>query len=101
MANNNPMPVPDSGEKPLSVVCEFCECKLTRRGQVIEISGKAKDLRRLQDRIDKVETTSGEQAETITRLERELAEARAAAPKPKPAKAGGGWFDDDDDDEGE
>jgi hypothetical protein len=95
------MPTPDGGgEKPLSVVCEFCECKLTRRGQVIEISGKAKDLRKLQDRIDKLDATGAEQADTITRLERELAEARAAVTK-KPAKAGGGWFDDDDDDDDE
>lgn len=84
-------PMPKGDDKPLSVTCEFCECKLTRRGQVIDISSKAKELRRLQDRIDKLEATSAEQAETITRLERELAEAKAS-------KRGG---DDDDDDGGD
>jgi septal ring factor EnvC (AmiA/AmiB activator) len=88
-----PDPMPKGDDKPTSVTCEFCECKLTRRGQVIDISEKAKSLRRLQDGNDKHEAKLAEQAERITTLERELAEAKARI------KDGGDDDDDENDDD--
>lgn len=80
MANATADPMPNTpAAEHVSVRCEFCECKLTRKGQVIDISDKAKSLRRLQDGLDKSSQTIETQAAEIARLTSELAEAKAAA----------------------
>lgn len=87
----DPMPAGAPAAEHVSVKCEFCDCRLTRRGQVLEMSPKAKDLRRLEDAIDKHAHTIEEQAAEIARLSSELAAAKASVrQEPEP--------DSDDDD---
>jgi septal ring factor EnvC (AmiA/AmiB activator) len=89
---SDPMPAPPAPSDPKHepLLCEFCESKLTRRGQVIDLSEKARVLRRQQDTIDKQGRTIEEQAAEVTRLSAELAEAKAALSKSQ--------ADEDDDD---
>lgn len=64
----DPAPVARA-RQPERANCEFCECQLTARGEVLKFSDRAKKFRT--------------QNETIERLERELTEARADAQRLK------------------
>jgi hypothetical protein len=49
------------------IKCDFCECKLTRTGEVIGMSEKARELRDEKERYDR----------RIAELERQLTEAKS------------------------
>jgi predicted RNase H-like nuclease (RuvC/YqgF family) len=73
------MPDPaDPTPKPRGVVCEFCECKLTAKGEVLQMSATAKEMRKLQDRVEALGEKLTERDGEVARLTSELAEARAA-----------------------
>lgn len=103
MADGDPLATLDDGAaRPRPpILCEFCGSKLTRRGEVLEMSDKAKQLRRLQDTIDKLERTIADKDEQLARLTAENADFRRQMADPEtvdqPVKSGG-FFDDDDDD---
>lgn len=64
-------PPADAG--PQERTCEFCGCRLSRAGEVLKMSEKARAMRQLEDRLAK------EQAEHVaTKAELSAAIARAA-----------------------
>jgi hypothetical protein len=95
------MPVPGEGSDPLNdlpggpnpppspeargnVICEFCECRLTRsKGEIIEVSPKAKEFRRHAETREQLEGTIA-----TLRQEKETLEARVRELSPAPASGG-------------
>lgn len=57
-------------DRPKSVVCDFCQCRVARDGGVLETSDRAREYRRSEDRIDALKSD-------VARLEAELATAHA------------------------
>jgi len=53
------------------LTCDFCECKLTQRGEVYQMSTKAKQIR---DEADSHEKAIAKRDEEIARLNQENAE---------------------------
>ncbi len=75
--------------------CEFCQCALSRRGEVLEMSTRARELRNLADdlaREQAAHTTTKTELQTlrdrIAELERQISEAGAAQPTVRPGRFG-------------
>jgi len=69
-----------------SLVCEFCDCKLTPVGDVLNVSDKARNFRKLEDRIEILTAD-------LTKAQADLAAAQAdlrklRTPAESPARAG-------------
>jgi hypothetical protein len=83
MANDDPLPPGDDSNTPRrssSVVCEFCECKLSGAGEVLKLGGKAKAFRDSEGAIDKATERIAALETTIAELKTELETARATKP---------------------
>lgn len=76
------------------VVCEFCGCQVSGRGEVLSMSERAKELRKAEDRADRLQATVTERDGEITTLQAEIADVRAQLEAAR--KANG---DDEDEDE--
>ena len=63
-----PAPVPDGRRR---IVCEFCECKLTNGGDVLEFSEKAKGFRKHSQTVEELNGTI-----VTLRQEKETADAK-------------------------
>lgn len=81
-------PAPPADPKPNNYIdCDFCECRLSPRGEVLRRGGRAAKFLELEDAIKT-------QNATIAELREDLAKARALVP---PAKVpSGGWTLDND-----
>jgi hypothetical protein len=76
-------PNPPSIEPKGNIICEFCECRITRsKGEVLEFSSKAKDFRTQAQTKEQLEGTIA-----TLRQEKEALEARIREANPSP---GGG-----------
>lgn len=64
------------GDSPVNVVCEFCECKLSRHGEVLKRGPKATAMMKLDD--DNAELR--ERVATLEREKGELVDQLAARP---------------------
>lgn len=65
-----PASAPERDNFPRRITCEFCEVKLTRGGEIVEMSAKAKGFRTQSEKIEQLEGT-------ITTLRAELETERA------------------------
>lgn len=59
-----------------NITCEFCECVLAPSGDYIRLSEKAKELRKLEEKIEDLKSQ-------LEKKDREIAELKAAAVKPE------------------
>lgn len=55
--------------------CEYCQCKLTAHGEVLEFSDKAKRFRRIDQEIDELKVKLAAAEATVTELRAKLTEA--------------------------
>lgn len=60
-------PAPAAPDKQ-RIICEFCECRLTIKGDAIEISDKAKTLRKQGETIESLRETIAAHLESITTI---------------------------------
>lgn len=67
------------------IVCELCECTLTPTGDVLTVSAKAKEYRRLEDAIDNLKREKESIAGELEAARRDLAALR----EPEKKSAGG------------
>ena len=82
MSENDPMPRADGDDdapKSRRLSCEFCECSLSSKGEILRMSARAKELRKLEDAVDALKEKIADRDSAITSLRAELAEAQAAA----------------------
>lgn len=66
-----------------SIVCEFCECKLSLRGRIIHRSDKAKAILDLDDETDRLRKEN----ERLTAALAEATKTPEPAPTPQQKKA--------------
>lgn len=86
------------GARTAGVTCEFCECGLAGDGAVLKTSARARQLARIDEKIEKLEQDKATALARVTELETQLAAALAklAAIPPIPApepRRGGLHFD--------
>jgi predicted RNase H-like nuclease (RuvC/YqgF family) len=62
--------------RPKKITCEFCECELGRSGEYVELSAKAKMLRKLKDENEKLEGTLATVRTQVEDLKREIEQLR-------------------------
>lgn len=86
----SPEPEPESAPKrsSRSVVCEFCECKLTPDGEILKLGARARKLRDLEDELEAAEKSVGLLEAEITRLKGLLADAESKASATAPTRQG-------------
>jgi len=73
--------------------CEFCGCQLAADGAVLKTSQRARELARVDERIERLESDLATARGRVTELETELAAAIARpAPAPEPAPRRGLHF---------
>ncbi len=82
----SPVPAPAGG----ALICEFCDSRLARNGQVLEVGKRAKKLRDSEDVIETHLGTIRERDATITDLNRQIAELQARLPK-QASGSSSGW----------
>ncbi|MGH9373372.1 MAG: hypothetical protein ACRD15_17770 [Vicinamibacterales bacterium] len=82
--------------RPRRITCEFCDSQLTAGGEVITLSAKAKEHRRLDERLEaankrvgELENELRESTATIAQLRQQLADATS----PKPARSSRSIFE--------
>jgi predicted RNase H-like nuclease (RuvC/YqgF family) len=75
-----PAPVVVDVGRPKKITCEFCECELGKSGEYVELSAKAKMLRKLKDENEKLEGTLATVRQEVEDLKRKL---EAVSPKEK------------------
>jgi len=87
---DDPLPPGDGDDKtPKTLVCEFCECKVSRHGEVIKLGSKAKAFRDSEGEIEKLTDTIAKRDADIATLKSDLEAARAVKPADvKPAGKG-------------
>jgi uncharacterized small protein (DUF1192 family) len=86
---DDPLPPGDGDDKtPKTLICEFCECKISRAGEVIKLGAKAKAFRDSDGAIEKLTDRVAALDAEITTLKSDLEAARAAKPADV-AKPGG------------
>ena len=90
MGETDPLPKGDDDDKvPRSFVCEFCECKISRSGEVMKLGAKAKGFRDSEGEIEKLTDTIAKREAEIATLKSDLEAARAVKPADvKPAGQG-------------
>jgi len=90
MGENDPLPKGDDDKTPTTLVCEFCECKISRSGEVIKLGAKAKAFRDSDGEIEKLTETIGKRDEQIAQLKTDLEAARSVKPADvvKPERSG-------------
>lgn len=75
--------------------CEYCDCKLTAKGEVLEMSQRARELRTLEDRLQREQqahaTTKGELVAAAQRVAELQAQLAAMAPAPVIDAPAGTW----------
>lgn len=79
----DPAPAPQPTTRGDSLICEFCDSRLARNGQVLEVGKRAKKLRDSEDVIETHLATIRERDATITGLNQEIDSLRAQLPKSK------------------
>ena len=85
----DPLPKGDDERGPSSLVCEFCECKVSRSGEVIKLGAKAKLFRDSDGQIEKLTDRISALDAEIAALKQDLEAARAVKPADvKPARSG-------------
>jgi hypothetical protein len=90
MASGDPLEESAGGASPAAITgrserarCEFCECKLTTRGEVLEFSEKAKKLRKADEHLAELQGTLDTRTQELedARVKiRQLEEGRAGDP---------------------
>jgi len=91
MGEHDPLPKGDDDDrKPTTLVCEFCECKVSRAGEVLKLGAKAKAFRDSETEIEKLTDTIAKRDEMIATLKSDLETARAVKPADVAKPAGGG-----------
>ena len=95
MGEHDPLPPGDGDDKkPTNLVCEFCECKVSRAGEVLKLGAKAKAFRDSETEIEKLTDTIAKRDAEIVTLKSDLEAARAVKPADvKPAGRAGLSFD--------
>jgi len=83
---------PDAGTKTHPVICEFCECKISLRGRLIEKSAKAKAILDLDDEADRLRKDN----ERLTAEIAELKKTPEPGPSPTPKRKWASIGDDED-----
>lgn len=70
------------------VTCDFCACELAADGNVLRMSSRAKDLAKIEARLEKAADEVATAKARLAELEQELAAAKAAmTARPAPAGA--------------
>lgn len=85
-----PTPVADPPTGHRELRCQFCKSSLTQRGEVIQLSEKAKQLRDWQEKAEDAERDLADAQATITRLQGEIEEAKRLL-EPKKEKITWNW----------
>lgn len=80
------VPGSEGGRREKRPTCEFCGCRLTSDGEVTQMSEKAKDILKLEDKITALEREKTSLEGTITTLRTDLEAARALRDTPAPRK---------------
>ena len=65
--------------------CEFCGCNLAADGAVLKTSARARELARIDEKIERLETDLATARARVTELETQLAAATAELAQPRPA----------------
>lgn len=83
---NTPPPAPPAPHASSSstVVCEFCKCQLTPKGDYISLSERAKKLRGQEDELETMRQQLAAAVSARDEALRERDDARAAAEAAKP-----------------
>ncbi len=89
----DPDPLPpgddDRGGRASSLTCEFCDCRISKSGEVLKLGAKAKTFRDSESQIEKLTDTIAAREATIAELKTDLEAARAVKPADvKPARSG-------------
>lgn len=91
MPEGDPLPPGDDPARgPSTLICEFCDCKISRAGEVIKLGAKAKVFRDSDSAIEKLTETVSKRDEQIAQLKSDLEAARAVKPADveKPGRSG-------------
>lgn len=79
--------------RPRRVTCEFCDSSLTAHGEVIQLSARAKEFRRLDERLETATKQIAALEGQVRDKDGEIAQLRqqlaAATQPPAPARRGG------------
>jgi hypothetical protein len=76
-------PAPIDGRR-----CEFCQCALSAKGEVLEMSQKARELRNLQDDLAREQAAHVATKNALSAAEQRIAELEKTAAPPATVKAG-------------
>lgn len=92
---DDPADVLTGGNRPAPIDgrrCEFCQCSLSAKGEVLEMSQKARELRNLQDELAKEQaahaTTKTELSAAHTRIAELEKTATASTPSVRSGRFG-------------
>ena len=91
---DDPLPPGDGGGNgPSSLTCEFCDCRISRSGEVLKLGAKAKGFRDSDGQIEKLTDKIAGLEARIVELNSDLEAARAIKPADVP-KGRGGFLSD-------
>lgn len=61
------------------IVCEFCECQVNSRGEVLRVSDTAKRMRRLDEEVTTLRDQLSAAGQRVATLQEELVAARTVS----------------------
>lgn len=70
-----PLAVRDDSNR---IVCEYCECRITKRGEIIEMGDKAKRFRKLVEENEKLQGTNDTLRQENEELKRKVSDLTPA-----------------------
>ena len=80
-----PPPAPSTGADSPYFICDFCKCKITKKGHVLEVSPEARDFRDQKEenrkQVSKLDETITELRAQITAKDAEIATLKNSQPE--------------------